>query len=211
MHLKPITAIVVLLLLSASLLVSGCTSSNNSNQAASSASPTASSAATTTANTTTSASASATPSASPSTSIVPTPTPTPTIVPTPTHLIATTTGVWAPSVNNPDTIFNPGPSNAIFPGWYCRAIVNAADGTHPCGLANWYIDNYAADGVWSNNAPGVNGLPGCSGGMGGGFAMLQLNAPDIAKLSPGYHTLKCDYLGDSKYAPSEWVGRFYVA
>lgn len=91
-------------------------------------------------------------------------------------------------------------------------MVNAADGTHPCGAANWYIDNYAAGGVWSVVPSGaVNGHPGCEAGMGGGAGMLTLYSADIAKLSPGYHTLKCDYLGDSKYAPSEWVGRFYVA
>jgi hypothetical protein len=125
--------------------------------------------------------------------------------------VATKTVVWAPPVWNPDTIVQPGPSNPISPGWYCRAVVDAADGTHPCGLANWYIDNATAGGVWSYNAPGVNGLPGCSAGMGGGFAKLQLNASDIANLSPGYHTLKCDYLGDSTYAASEWVGTIYVA
>ena len=36
-------------------------------------------------------------------------------------------------------------------------------------------------------------------------------ASDIAKLSPGSHTLKCGYLGDSKYAPSAWVKEIYVA
>lgn len=158
-------------------------------------------------------------SASPSTSAATkvttaTPTSTPTQTPV-TSKVATTTQVWAPPVIGPDTIANPGPEVGASisqgsNGWDCRAVVNAADGTHPCGKANWYIDDQAAGGVWSNNAPGVNGLPGCSEGMGGGFAMLELHSADTAKLSIGYHSLKCDYLGDSKYAPSEWVGRIYV-
>lgn len=43
------------------------------------------------------------------------------------------------------------------------------------------------------------------------YSQLILYPSDIAKLSPGYHTLKCDYLGDSKYAPSAWVREIYVA
>lgn len=132
--------------------------------------------------------------------------------------IPTTTVVWAPPVVGPDTIYNPGPRpGAQIPQgtdwWYCRAGLNAADGTHPCGIgrAMWYIDGKVAGGVWSYNKPGVNGLPGCSPGMGGGFAMLALHSADTRALSVGYHTLKCVYLGDNKYAPSTWVGRIYIS
>ena len=43
-----------------------------------------------------------------------------------------------------------------------------------------------------------------SNDAGGVRSQLILYASDIAKLSPGPHTLKCDYLGDRKYAPSAW-------
>lgn len=193
----PIIAIILFVLM---IAVAGCVSNPTSSpQVTGSESPTDS----------------ASPSASAATTVT---TATPTSMPTQTPVttqVATTTQVWAPPVVGPDTIANPGPGmGANIPRgtdwWYCRAVVNAADGTHPCGKANWYIDDQAAGGVWSNNAPWVNGLPGCSGGMGGGFAMLEFHSADTAKLSIGYHSLKCDYLGDSKYAPSEWVGRIYV-
>ena len=151
----------------------------------------------------------------PSKSVTATITPTAKASATPTPKIATVTRVWAPAVMGPDTIANPGPGMGAYirqgGDWYCRAVVNAADGTHPCGSANWYIDDQAAGGVWSNNGPGVNGLPGCSAGMGGGFAMLELHTADTLKLSVGYHTLKCDFLGNGTYAPAEWVGRIYIA
>jgi|BarGraNGADG00312_1021997.scaffolds.fasta_scaffold22239_2 hypothetical protein len=193
----PIVAVILFVLM---IAVTGCVSNQTSSpQVAGSESP--------------SDSASASASAA-KTVTTATPTSTPTQTPG-TSKVATTTQVWAPPVIGPDTIANPGPSMGAYiaqgsDGWYCRAVVNAADGTHPCGKANWYIDNQAAGGVWSNNAPGVNGLPGCSEGMGGGFAMLELHSADTLKLSIGYHTLKCDFLGDSKYAPSEWGGRIYI-
>lgn len=106
---------------------------------------------------------------------------------------------------------NPGPKNRIFSGCYVRFVVNAADGTHPCGAATWYVDNHIAGGVWDFNKPSViYGQPGCPSGMGGGAGTLTLYLADIAELSPGYHTLKRDYLGDSTYKPFELVGRFYV-
>lgn len=30
------------------------------------------------------------------------------------------------------------------------------------------------------------------------------------RLAPGWHTLKIDYLGNGKYAPSEYVAQFLV-
>jgi hypothetical protein len=29
-----------------------------------------------------------------------------------------------------------------------RYVINGTDGKHPCGLANYYIDNQAAGGTW---------------------------------------------------------------
>jgi hypothetical protein len=90
-----------------------------------------------------------------------------------------------------------------------RYVVNAADGTHPCGAANYYIDDHAAYGKWHITRPTAQ--YGCSAaGMPGGAGGLYLYPNDTAKLAAGWHTLKIDYLGDNTYAPSEYVARFLV-
>jgi len=55
------------------------------------------------------------------------------------------------------------------------------------------------------------GVDGCPAGVSGGSGELLLNTADTAKLSLGWHTLKIDYLGDSKYAPAEFTAPFFVA
>jgi hypothetical protein len=87
------------------------------------------------------------------------------------------------------------------------AIVNAADGTHPCGPAfSYYIDHQAAGGVWyipqnTQYGCGVGVMP---------HAELQLSRSDTAKLSVGAHIFQISYPGDSKYAPAEYVTEFNV-
>ncbi len=86
--------------------------------------------------------------------------------------------------------------------------IKAANGKEPCGAANYYIDDQAAGGDWSINKemPGY----GCPAGVSGGAGGLTLNAADTAKLSPGYHSFKIDYLGDGTYASSQYVTQFLV-
>lgn len=222
---KPITAIAVLLLVVVSLLVAGCTSSTNSNQAPSSASPETASSATTTANATANAtsSASATPSASasaisPTPTSIPTPTP-PTPTPTPTPKVATKLSVWRGSMGEPAEWLLPKSDPNWQPvnqtegsGAYVHYIIFAADGTSPCGVANYYIDGQPAGGVWwVNNGTDPNRVvPGCGSGMAGGAGGLTLQRGDIDKLSLGQHTLTIDYLGDWKYAPSSYIAAFWV-
>lgn len=87
------------------------------------------------------------------------------------------------------------------------AIVNAADGTHPCGPAfSYYIDHQAAGGVWqipqgTQYVCGVGVMP---------HAELQLSRADTAKLSVGTHIFQISYPGDGKYAPAEYVTEFDV-
>jgi hypothetical protein len=210
MQLKPIAATVVLLLVVVSLSVAGCASSTNSNQAASSTSQAASNAASTTAttaNSTTSAVATAT--------ATPTPTPTPSVpTPSPTPTVATTISVWEGYMGMPaewldystyHVALKPGGSEQV------RYVVNAADGTHPCGSANYYIDNQAAGGAWEVTKPQPQYWQGCPGGLPGGAGGLYLYARDTIKFAPGWHTLKIDYLGEGNYAPSEFVASFLVA
>jgi hypothetical protein len=70
-----------------------------------------------------------------------------------------------------------------------------------CGAPNYYIDNYAAGGKWNVNPPGT-----CSASSGS----LSFSGTDTAQLSPGTHTLKVDYLGDSTHAGSQFVEQFTV-
>ena len=49
-----------------------------------------------------------------------------------------------------------------------RYWVDAADGTHPCGAANYYIDNQAAGGAWVITKPQPEYWQGCPGGLAGG-------------------------------------------
>jgi hypothetical protein len=73
-----------------------------------------------------------------------------------------------------------------------------------CGQwANFYIDNQPAGGEWQKFD--YNGGECCWVSVG-----LHLNSADTAKLSPGVHTLKVDYLGDNTYAPSQWASTFVV-
>jgi hypothetical protein len=70
-----------------------------------------------------------------------------------------------------------------------------------CGAVNYYIDNNPAGGTWNINPPGT-----CSASSGS----LSLAGADTAKLSPGTHTLKIDWLGDSTYGPAQYVEQFTV-
>jgi len=128
-----------------------------------------------------------------------------------TARIATKLHVWAPSASNPLWLsaltVNPVTQGSTVAVQYA---VNGADGKHPCGVANYYIDNYAAGGVQSVTKP-KPGLDGCPAGVSGGSGELLLNPADTAKLSPGWHTLKIDYLGDRTYAPAEFTAAFLVS
>ena len=151
-----------------------------------------------------------------------TPTATPTAVPSmrPTAappyvsqpLIPTTISVWGGYMGMPAEWLNyPVYNVALKQGSseQVRYVVNAADGTHPCGAANYYIDNYAAGGVWDITHPTAQ--YGCSAaGMPGGAGGLYLYPSDTAKLAVGWHDLKIDYLGDNTYAPSEFEASFLV-
>lgn len=91
-----------------------------------------------------------------------------------------------------------------------RYWVQAADGTYPCGVANYYIDDQAAGGEWNVTSPQPQYWEGCPGGLPGGAGGLYLHSNDTANLSVGWHTLKIDYLGDNKYAPAEYTAQFLV-
>jgi len=90
-------------------------------------------------------------------------------------------------------------------GWYIYVPGHVND-HRVCGQwANFYIDNQPAGGEWLKwNYLDGGGLY-CVVSVG-----LRLNSADTAKLSPGVHTLKVDYLGDNTYAPSQWVSTFVV-
>jgi len=89
-------------------------------------------------------------------------------------------------------------------------VINGADGKHPCGVANYCIDNQAAGGMWDITKPQPQYWQGCPAGLPGGAGGLYLYPNDTAKLTVGWHTLKIDYLGDSTYAPSQFVAQFLV-
>ena len=91
-----------------------------------------------------------------------------------------------------------------------RYVINGTDGKHPCGVANYYIDNQAASGTWDITKPQPQYWQGCPAGLPGGAGGLYLYPNDTAKLTVGWHTLKIDYLGDSTYAPSQFVAQFLV-
>jgi len=75
-----------------------------------------------------------------------------------------------------------------------------------CGQwANFYIDDQSAGGNWQKWDYVNGGGLYCVESVG-----LHLSSTDTAKLSPGMHTLKVDYLGDNIYAPSQWVGTIAV-
>lgn len=88
-----------------------------------------------------------------------------------------------------------------------RIWIDASGGKCPCRSVNYYIDNAAAGGTWNSKPSGGDD---CCGGLSGGTGGLTLHSQDTAKLSPGWHTLKIDFLGDDVYAPSQWTGQFLV-
>ncbi|MGZ4916547.1 MAG: hypothetical protein ACXV45_07840 [Halobacteriota archaeon] len=179
----------ILIIVIASMLIAGCTSTTNTT------SPTA-------ASTTPTATASTARNATRSTPIPPTP-----------AKIATTIHVWEGYMGQPafwldypqyHVALQQGSSEMV------RYWIDAADGKHPCGAANYYIDNYAAGGKWDITKPNPQYWEGCPEGLPGGAGGLSLYAEDTMKLSPGWHTLKIDYLGDNTYAPSEFTSQFLV-
>ena len=134
--------------------------------------------------------------------------------PSPTKVtarIATNLYVWAPTASKPLWLSAP-TANPVTQGSTVAVqyAVNGADGKHPCGVANYYIDDYPTGGAQSITKP-KPGLDGCPAGVSGGSGELLLNPADTAKLSLGWHTLKIDYLGDRTYAPAEFTAAFLVA
>ena len=195
---------IVLALVSVVSVVAGCTFANP-------ASPTPSTQ-------TGTATASATPSPTNSEPTIIPITPSPIVTPTPSSTptgtrVATTLSVWEGYMGQPafwldyptyHVALKQGGSEQV------RYVINGADGKHPCGLANYYIDNQAAGGTWDITKPQPLYWQGCPAGMPGGAGGLYLYPNDTAKLAVGWHTLKIDYLGDSTYAPSQFVARFLV-
>ena len=193
---------VVLVLVSVLVIVAGCTSANP-------ATPTPSTQRAST-------SASATPSLSQPTTIPITPslivTPSPPSTPAGGR-IATTLSVWEGYMGQPALWLDyPTYHVALKQGGseQVRYVINGTDGKHPCGLANYYIDSQAAGGRWDITKPQPLYWQGCPGGLPGGAGGLYLYPNDTAKLAVGWHTLKIDYLGDSTYAPSQFVAQFLV-
>ncbi len=143
--------------------------------------------------------------ATPSPSASPTPTPTPS-----PSKIATSINAYVPEVYYAYGLISTPLSQSVKQGQTAvvQYSIKASNGKEPCGAANYYIDDQAAGGDWtiSKSMPGS----GCPAGVGGGAGTLTLHASDTAKLSPGYHSLKIDYLGDNTYAPSQYVARFHV-
>jgi hypothetical protein len=148
------------------------------------------------------------PSISPSTAVIPTLSPA-----TSFFKMATTIRVWEGYMGQPafwldypqyHVALKQGGSEQV------RYWIDAADGKHPCGAANYYIDNYAAGGKWDITKPNPQYWEGCPSGLPGGAGGLYLYPQDTMKLSPGWHTLKIDFLGDDTYAPSEFTAQFLV-
>ena len=84
-------------------------------------------------------------------------------------------------------------------------MINGANGKHPCGASNYYIDDQAAGGTWGITKPQPLYWQGCPAGLPGGAAGLYLYPNDTAKLTVGWHTLKIDYLGIAPTRPhSSW-------
>lgn len=144
-----------------------------------------------------------------------TPTPSPLVSPTPTPTpppakIATSINPYVPPVWYAYGLIPTPLSQSVKQGQVAvvQYSIKAANGKQPCGAANYYIDDQAAGGEWSvsKEIPGY----GCPAGVSGGAGELTLHAADTAKLSPGYHSFKIDYLGDNTYAPSQYVTQFLV-
>ncbi len=135
-----------------------------------------------------------------------TPSPSPSVAPTPTPTkTATSINAYVPPVYYAYGLIPTPLTQSIKQGQMAvvQYSIKAADGKEPCGAANYYIDDKAAGGDWSIS----KGMPGsgCPAGVSGGAGMLTLRPTDTAKLSPGYHSFKIDYLGDNTYAPSQYV------
>jgi hypothetical protein len=69
-----------------------------------------------------------------------------------------------------------------------RNWVDASDGTHPCGAANYYIDNQAAGGTWGITKPQPEYWQGCPNSLAGGAGGLYPYTRDTSQLSLGWHT-----------------------
>ena len=189
------------LLLCATILTAGCMSSNTSP----SPSPTSN---TTTAGASTAASPTSVQQNVVVVTVTATPGPTQQSPPT-QATYSTKIGVWAGYMGMPalwlsDPVNNPvkRENEASLRIW-----IDASNGKCPCRPVNYYIDDAAAGGTW-NSKPG--GGDDCCGGLPGGTGGLTLHSQDTAKLSPGWHTLKIDFLGDAMYAPSQWTAQFLV-
>lgn len=87
------------------------------------------------------------------------------------------------------------------PATFTTTIYSVDEHKNVCGAVNYYIDNYAAGGTWVISPAGS-----CSASSGS----LVLAGADTAKLSPGTHTLKVDWLGNNAYGPSQSVMTFTV-
>jgi hypothetical protein len=87
--------------------------------------------------------------------------------------------------------------------------VEGADGKHPCGAAEWYIDNNVADGEVYTSSPSPN-WEGCPGGLTGGAGGLRLHPQHTARLSLGWHTLTIHYRGNDSYESADFSAPFQV-
>lgn len=185
----------IVLLLAAAVLASGCTGNQIPG-------PTSEQVNNSTTSTSVSASANSTASAS-----IVSPTPTPTSV-----KIATVIHVWAGYMGMPALWLEDPQNYTVAQGseQQVQYWVDAADGAHPCGAANYYIDNQAAGGAWEITKPQPEYWQGCPSGLAGGAGGLYLYARDTSQLSLGWHTLTIDYLGNYTYEPSQFVAQFLV-
>jgi len=124
--------------------------------------------------------------------------------------IATTLDVYVPPVYYGEGLL-PNPENSQVTQGQTAVVeyaINAADGTHPCGAANFYIDNAPAPGSSKINQP-TSGY-GCPAGVSGGAGELFMSPNDTANLSPGTHTLGISYQGNDTYGPAQYEAEFIV-
>ncbi len=122
----------------------------------------------------------------------PSPIPVPTPVPTPTPQSVLPTQA---SVSGPTSVVQGQPAT------FTATLYSVNEHINVCGAVNYYVDNYAAGGSWNINPAGS-----CSASSGS----LVLAGTDTKNLSPGTHTLKIDWLGNSEYGPSQAVMTFSV-
>jgi hypothetical protein len=71
---------------------------------------------------------------------------------------------------------------------------------------SYYIDHQAAGGEWyiPEDSP-----YGCSGGASPHMELI-LHPEDTARFAVGKHMFQISYPGNSKYAPAEYVYKFFV-